>query len=70
MLLAEGERVDCQVKVPRVVEAPVSRYDKIGKVEFLLDGDIIASYAVLADQSVERRTFLRTLEYVSDRFFH
>lgn len=70
MLLADDETVDCQTDIPQTMEAPVKRYDQIGKVTFRLDGEILASYPVLADRSIERKTFFRTLEYVSDRFFH
>ena len=70
MLLADDERIVCRVNVPEMLEAPVKRRDKIGRVTFLLDGQILASYPVLAEQSVERRTFFRVLEYVSEKFFH
>lgn len=57
------------MNVPEMLEAPVKRRDKIGRVTFLLDGQILASYPVLAEQSIERRTFFRVLEYVSEKFF-
>ena len=70
ILLADDERIVCRMNVPEMLEAPVKRRDKIGRVTFLLDGQILASYPVLAEQSIERRTFFRVLEYVSEKFFH
>lgn len=70
MLLADDERIVCRMNVPEMLEAPVKRRDKIGRVTFLLDGQILTSYPVLAEQSIERRTFFRVLEYVSEKFFH
>ena len=70
MLLSDRENVTCQVKVPSSIEAPVRRGDEIGQVTFRLNGELLSAYPVLAEQSVGERTFTRTLEYVSDRFFH
>ena len=70
ILLADDERIVCRMNVPEMLEAPVKRRDKIGRVTFLLDGQILASYPVLAEQSIERRTFFRVLEYASEKFFH
>ena len=70
ILLEDDERIVCRMNVPEMLEAPVKRRDKIGRVTFLLDGQILASYPVLAEQSIERRTLFRVLEYVSEKFFH
>ena len=70
LLLSDRENVTCQVKVPSSIEAPISRGDEIGQVTFRLNGELLSAYPVLAEQSVGERTFSRTLEYVSDRFFH
>ena len=70
LLLSDRENVTCQVKVPSSIEAPVRRGDEIGQVTFRLNGELLSAYPVLAEQSVGERTFSRTLEHVSDRFFH
>ena len=70
LLLSDRENVTCQVKVPSSIEAPISRGDEIGQVTFRLNGELLSAYPVLAEQSVGERTFSRTLEHVSDRFFH
>ena len=70
MLLSDRENIDCQVEMPQMIEAPVKRYDQIGKVTFRLDGEFLSSYPILADRTVEKRTFFKTLEYLSDKFFH
>lgn len=70
ILLSDRENVTCQVNVPPSVEAPVRRGDKLGQIVFRLNGQPISAYSVLAEQSVEKRTFFGTLEYVSERFFH
>lgn len=70
LLLSDRENVTCQVNVPPSVEAPVRRGDEIGQVTFRLNGELLFSCPVLAEQSVDKRTFGQVLEYVSDRLFH
>ena len=57
------------MNVPEMLEAPVKRRDKIGRVTFLLDGRILVSYPVLAEQSIERRTFFGYWSMFQKNFF-
>lgn len=70
ILMKEGERLTCKVKLPREVEAPVKKEDKLGEISFYLGREKIASYPVKAEKSVEKISYIWYLEKVFHDFFH
>ena len=56
-----GENVEQKVKVEEFVEAPVKEGQKVGVVEFLLNGEKVSSFDVVTTESVEKITFSAVL---------
>ena len=56
-----GENVEQKVKVDKLVEAPVKEGQKVGVVEFLLNGEKVSSFDVVITESVEKITFSAVL---------
>lgn len=57
VLLRDDEQVKVQTEVESSVEAPVVKGETLGIVRYILEGEEIASYDVIADESIEKRTF-------------
>ena len=57
VLLLDDEQVKVQTEVESSVEAPVVKGETLGIVRYILEGEEIASYDVIADESIEKRTF-------------
>ena len=57
VLLRDDEQVKVQTEVESSVEAPVVKGETLGIVRYILEGEKIASYDVIADESIEKRTF-------------
>ncbi len=56
-----GENVEQKVKVDKFVEAPVKEGQKVGVVEFLLNGEKVSSFDVVTTEGVEKITFSAVL---------
>lgn len=69
ILLAEGEHVKEQVKLPSVLEAPVEAGSLVGVVEYRLNDDLIRMEPVYAAHPVREKTFLYYQELVGKCFF-
>ncbi len=57
LLLAEDEQVECRVEAPGSLDAPVKEGQDVGRMDYLLDGEIIQSYPLYAGQDVGRMDF-------------
>ncbi len=55
MLLGGDEGVEIKTEVKDSLTAPVSKGDVVGSVRYLLEGEEIASYEVVAGESVRER---------------
>lgn len=64
VLLREGETVEVKTDLKERIDAPVKKGENAGKVRYLLDGREIASFAVVTDQSVEKRDLRWAVEWV------
>ena len=53
----EKEKVKRSVTMEESVEAPVSKGDKVGTISFTLNGEELASFDILADEDVEKKSF-------------
>ena len=53
----EGDGLKETLDVPESVEAPVSVGDRIGSIRFSLNGEEIASFDVVADEAVDKKSF-------------
>ncbi len=59
ILIEKGKesRITSSVEIPEYVKAPVKKNEKIGKVEYFLDGQKIAEFDAVAKNDVKRLTF-------------
>lgn len=70
ILLKNDDRLQYQVRLKDELQAPVRKREQIGRVVYMLNGQKIASFPILAVQNVDRITFLYCAELVFRNFFH
>ena len=70
ILLKNDDRLQYQVCLKDELQAPVRKREQIGRVVYMLNGQKIASFPILAVQNVDRITFLYCAELVFRNFFH
>lgn len=70
ILLKNDDRLQYQVRLKNELQAPVRKGEQIGRVVYMLNGQKIASFSILAVQNVDRITFLYCAELVFRNFFH
>lgn len=63
-LLCETDQVEVKSRVESVLDAPVDEGAQVGTVSYYLNGELIQSYPVCTDSTVEKRSFLWILEYI------
>lgn len=63
-LLCEDDRVEVKSRVEPVLDAPVAAGEEVGSVSYYLNGELIKSYTVCADEEVEKRSFPWILIYI------
>ena len=70
ILLNNDDRLQYQVRLKNELKAPVRKGEQIGRVVYMLNGQKITSFPILAVQNVDRITFLYCAELVFRYFFH
>lgn len=70
ILLNNDDRLQYQVRLKNELQAPVRKGEQIGRVVYMLNGQKITSFPILAVQNVDRITFLYCAELVFRNFFH
>ena len=70
ILLNKDDRLQYQVRLKDELQAPVRKGEQIGRVIYMLNGQKIASFPILAVQNVDRITFLYCTELIFRNFFH
>ena len=59
-----GEELKQTLDIPDSIEAPVNAGDKIGSLKFSLNGEEIASFDVVADETVEKKSFATLMKII------
>lgn len=57
VLLKEEEKVTVTYELPKKLTAPIEKGEVLGNATYALSGDVIAVYPVMADKSVDKKTF-------------
>lgn len=70
ILMRKGEKVTCRIALPKSVDAPVKEGQKLGEIRYLLGNEEIAAFAVTAEMSVEKITYMWYVNKVFHDFFH
>lgn len=68
ILLSEEESVRIEYECPTVLEAPVRAGDQVGKAVYSLEGETLAEYPVLVEDTVEKMDFYWYFYQVIARF--
>lgn len=63
-LLCEEDRVEVKTRQETVLSAPVAAGEKVGEVSYYLNGELVKRYDLLAEEAVEKRSFLWILDYI------
>ena len=61
-----GDEIKQTLDIPVSIEAPVYEGDKIGNLKYTLGGEEIASFDVVADETVEKKSFGTLMKIVWD----
>ena len=64
VLLCGEDKVEVKVYLPKSVQAPVDKNEKVGKMEYYLNGEVVKSCEIRTKASVEEHSYLWSLEYV------
>ena len=68
VLIRNDEKVETSLQIENSLSAPVKKGQKIGKIQYLLDGKVIAEYAVTVKSGLQKRTFFWCLEKCMEHF--
>ncbi len=66
---AKLPKIEQKITLPQSVSAPVKVGDQIGKVTYLLDGEVIGEVDIVCAQSVDRVGYFSVLSQMLRRFF-
>lgn len=64
MLLKEDEEVQITRRLPSILNAPVREGEKIGTIDYKLNGTLVKQFPVYADKGVEKMTFSWVMRHV------
>lgn len=67
VLLRDDERVNIVYKINDMVNAPIRRGDVLGKINYMIDGEIYCSVLVHSDENVERKDYLWCIKNVLNK---
>ena len=64
-----GMKIETSVSIPESLDAPIKKGDVVGHVEYLLDGELMGTGDVVADEDVDRISFLGIFGRLLLKFF-
>ena len=67
VLLKTDEKAEVKKKVKDRLKAPVKKGQKVGEIQYLLEGEEIASFDVVTDGKVEKRSVFWCLHQALQR---
>ena len=70
ILLKDGEKVTCHLRLEKNLTAPVKKGQQIGLVTFSLGELLLDNYLVTADRNIVKITYLWCVNKVFHDFFH
>lgn len=68
VLLCEEDKVEVKVYLPKSIQAPVEKDEKVGKLEYYLNGEVVKTCEIRTKASVEEHTYQWSLKYVLKNF--
>lgn len=70
VLLKEGEKVTCSVRLAKELRAPVKKKQEIGHMTFSIGEFILDDYLILSDRNIIKITYTWCVNKVFHDFFH
>ena len=67
-LLSEGENVRIEQHLPKTIQAPVTKGQKVGEIVYYLDEVKLAAFEVYAAQDAQKLTLRASLCYILEKF--
>ena len=64
VLVCEDDKVEVKVYLPKSIQAPVEREEKVGKMEYYLNGEVVKRCEIRSKATVEKHSYGWSLEYV------
>lgn len=65
-----ASNIESKIKTNEKIEAPIQKGDKLGKVEFYLDGKKIASSDLVANSSIDKIGTWTNFKYITHKWFY
>lgn len=69
VLLHQNETVETVVELKKEVEAPIEKYERLGTVRYILNGEVLQQYPVVAQKEVKRKDVRWVFRKLCDRYF-
>ena len=69
VLLHREEEIETVVELQEEVQAPIERYEKLGTVRYILDGEVLQQYPIVAQENVEKINFRWIFQKISGYYF-
>ena len=70
VLLKDGEKVTCQIRLAKELRAPVKKNQEIGHMTFSLGELVLDDYLILSDRNIVKITYTWCVNKVFHDFFH
>ena len=71
VLVKKGEEgnVEQNMQIEKSLTAPVEKGQKVGTVEYVLNGNVVATVNIIANSSVQKESFGEIVKYVYGNWF-
>lgn len=66
----QSSKISSKVNIPDSVDAPISKGQKIGEVQYYIDDKLIQTSDIIADHAVTRNTFINMSTFVIKKWFN
>ncbi len=70
MLLSEKDSVQVREEIPKVLQAPVKKGERIGSLNYYVNGELAAQMPLTAAREIKERSALWYLKLVVSRYFY
>lgn len=68
LLLDEKDKVEVKIYLPKKLKAPLAKNERVGKVEYLLNNEVVKEYQILTKSAVEEHTYQWSFWYILRKY--
>ena len=71
IMLQKGteSKITQEINIPDTLTAPISQGEKIGEINYYLDGNLLASVDIVSDRSIKKIGFVNMSTYLIKQWF-